>query len=679
MSKFNKLLLSELRVIESESNVSTKMIESADELYEALVDNENLSALGYTLKEDAILRLAAEYEENPSMTPLYKRVMALDLSIEVDPMYPNFPTQVLEMADHEYRADQAFHYLTTYGLESLLGVKVERGWLPETTDVAEREVDELVVDLKTLDYLGESEVDELVINSLIGKRERLLPGEFEIAKTVALRTDLEITNVPFKENIGAIFGELLLTGDLDTRYKTLEVLSGVVKHPGDVLDLVEFMVVKNKYKHFKTSVKRGLVELIEQFSDGAIEENLASNRWSNKFLGKGGKARAINRNISLIDFLSYNRFSKKDSAKKLVAELKSGLLKSWNQMLEKAYEEEDFDEVLELLAQRPGVMFRQVNRLVKLGVEPDVISGVLKSSAGNLKTQTIVSALNNYEGSEEVEKIFLDVLVNNINDKDLAKVFEDKKIYIEEGNVDFEMSSIEITDKFEDGGYVTNGVAIKIPEDSKFLRFFTYWNDKKTIDIDLHTVAVQSDGNISHVGWNGNFRDDVLVYSGDITHSDATEYIDLDLEGMRRLNVDKVQFNINSYTGIPFNRIETIFTGLMGISEMRAEVDLFDPKNVIFRHDLNNKSMAVDYAIIDVKTNTMKIVGKQSDSYNNTNVGEISEPALSMKRMIGLLVLTQGGTIVANEDEADLVLGLAKEDKENYVSLIDENFFMDAE
>lgn len=676
MSRFDKLLLSEMRTLESRGSASVKNVDLETQLERALADNENLKALGYQLKAEAIVRLAADYQENEGMTPLYKRVMELEPAIEVDPMYPNFPTQVLEMDELEFRTHQIIHYLTTYGVEELLGVEVKEGWLPKTEEIEEREEDILVADLKTLDYLSSRQVDELVINSLIGRKERLLPKEIELAKEVVIRTDLPIKNVPFKENIGAIFGDLLLTGSLEDRYKTLKTLANVMKHPGDVLDLTEYMVVQNNYKHLKTSVKRGLVELIEQFSAGAIEENLASNRWSNKFLGKGGKARSINRNIALIDYLSFNRFSKSDTAKNLVAELKSGLLKSWNQKLEQAYKEKDYEAVLDYLSQRPGVMFRQVNRLVKLGVDSEAISSLLKESSADLKTQTIVSALNNFDGDDKVKDIFMEVLINNLANKEM-EIFKDKKIYLEEDDVALDKSSIEITDKFVEGGYITNGIAVRIPESAQLLRFFTYWNDKRHIDIDLHGVTVDKDGDIEHVGWNGAYKNKALVHSGDITHSDAAEYIDLDLTELKKNGIDKIQFNINSYTGVPFSKIETVFTGLMAVSELREQVDLFDSKNVIFRHDLENNSMAIDYAVIDVENNIMKIIGETSDRHNNRNIVESLEPTLSIQKFIGILILTQGGTIVDDKEKADLVVGLAKADKENYVSLLDENFFMD--
>lgn len=671
MNRLNKLLLTELRIIQRDSTLKSNQ----GNLELALLDNENLKALGYTLKFDDIVKLAKDYNANENMTPLYKRIQTLEPKIEVSPMYPNFPKQVLEMDELEFRTNQVIHYLTTYGLESLLDIEITKGYLPATLEIDERFADKQVAKLKTLDYLSESEIDTKVIKDLIGRKERLGEKELEIAKAVIYRTDQTVEEIPFKENIGTLFGEPLLKGNLEERQEALRILANIVKHPGDVLDLVEQLVVLNKYKHFKTSLKRGLVDLIEKFPNDVIEENLASNRWSNRFRGKKGKARCINRNIALIDYLSYNRFSKNDDAKNIVVDLKNGNLISWNQKLEAAYANKDYDTVLKMLAQRPGVYFRQINRLIKLGVNRAPITVDMRELAGTLKTQSIVSALNNFTGSEETDQVFFDTLYANLNFKNIESL-RNKKVYIDEQDVMFSKSKLEITDKFAEGGYISNGMAIKIPEDAKYLRFFTYWNDKRRIDIDLHGASMTRDGIRSHVGWHSRHKDGVLVHSGDITHSDATEYIDMDIYGALKEDINRVQFNINSYTCVPFANIDTVFTGLMALSEMGQQVDLFDPKNVLFRHDLECKHMSIDYGMVDLENKVIYVGGKPSDYHNDTNVFDIPNHKLTIETYLNMLLLSQGATLTNNPEEADVVLGLAKSDRDNYVSLVDVNFFM---
>ena len=73
-----------------------------------------------------------------------------------------------------------------------------------------------------------------------------------------------------------------------------------------------------------------------------------------------------------------------------------------------------------------------------------------------------------------------------------------------------------------------------------------------------------------HVGWNSDFNTHGIVHSGDITHSNAAEYIDLD---MKDSQLDSISFVIHSYTCQTFDKIDTVFTGLMAVSELGQEVD----------------------------------------------------------------------------------------------------------
>lgn len=676
MNTLNKLLLSELRIIEGE-NISKDKI-SKEGLKLALVDKENLNALGYDLKVNHFANLAADYSKNKKFYPLFERVQEFEPEIKVSPMYPNFPLQVQEMSEEEFRSNQILHYFSTYGLEYMFDIEVKEGLLPKTRKLMERVEDEQVIPLKTIDYLTPSEVNEVVINKLAGKKERLLPNELAIVKFIVKRSERPlISEVPFKENIGSIFGESLLNGNLQERYRALNEVENIIKHPGDVLDLTEQLVKLNKYKHFKTSLKRGIVEMLEKFPVAALEENLASNRWSNSFLGAKGKARSRNRNIQLIDYLSYNKFSKKPECAAIVNQLKNGELYSWNQKLEKAYYEDKIDVVMELLRQRPGMYFRQLNRLQNVGMDLSLLSEDMFKMGKDLKTQSIISAMNNFDGDKNVVTAFYHALLGNLKAKEIEKI-HGKKVYLESNEIDFEKSVINVTDKFEEGGYIQNGMAIKLPEDAKILRFFTYWNDKKRIDIDLHATYLKN-GYLNHVGWHGDYKSNGVTYSGDITHSNAAEYVDMDIETALKNGIEKLQFNINSYSRVPFKDIDTVFCGVMVVGELKEKVKLYSAKNTLFRHDLMMNNLSVEYAYIDLKTRTIQIVGKSSSSneLNDTNIREDKVANLSMQNYLTSLFSFQDVQLVDKEEDAEVVIGLAKSDKDNYLSLIDENFFMD--
>ena len=145
------------------------------------------------------------------------------------------------------------------------------------------------------------------------------------------------------------------------------------------------------------------------------------------------------------------------------------------------------------------------------------------------------------------------------------------------------------------------------------LRFFVYWNDKVRVDVDLHAGYTDLFGSRHSVGWNANFKDRGVVFSGDITHSDAAEYIDVDLNA----RIDKVNANIHLYAGRPdFSKIETCYVGMMAVPEGNAngrESALYSEGNCFFRHNLQQTCETVNYGYIDVQHRCLVFDGTPQD------------------------------------------------------------------
>ena len=63
--------------------------------------------------------------------------------------------------------------------------------------------------------------------------------------------------------------------------------------------------------------------------------------------------------------------------------------------------------------------------------------------------------------------------------------------------------------------------------------------------VDLHANVIDNDENDIHVGWSGYYNKSGIVMSGDITHSDAAEFIDIDLKA----NILNVETYVNLFDG----------------------------------------------------------------------------------------------------------------------------------
>lgn len=157
-----------------------------ENLVKAMTINEELNTLGYTLKPEGIIMLAKS-----DMSNIVNDFKSIIGKVSAKPMYPNFPTQVMDMDEAEFRFHQMFHYFSTYGIEDLFGKEVQKGWLPSVEDTEKVKEDTSLLKLKVLDVIFEDEMANFCINKLSDKRERFTIEEKMIFEKAVARADKE--------------------------------------------------------------------------------------------------------------------------------------------------------------------------------------------------------------------------------------------------------------------------------------------------------------------------------------------------------------------------------------------------------------------------------------------------------------------------------------------------------
>ena len=249
-----------------------------------------------------------------------------------------------------------------------------------------------------------------------------------------------------------------------------------------------------------------------------------------------------------------------------------------------------------------------------------------------------------------------------------------KKVFLDMKEFDLEHSVLETEDRSKDGGYIRSGIAYKIPEGARYVRFFTYWNDRQRIDIDLHAGGVTTDGRELHVGWNAAFRGSGVVHSGDITHSDAAEYIDIDLSAPIR----EIYTNVHFFNGRSFKHIETCYVGMMAVDQIGQTISRYDPANCFFTHKLTQNTNSLYYGFIDVQNRFVRFVGQMNESrWAARPPVESEETMFSLREYLDTVIDGQGAELVASRQEADVVLTMGKSLLDNGMSLADNNFFLE--
>ena len=661
--KYHKLLLDELRFVVYEKGDASLTEEL---LTEAVTVNENLKSLGYTLSPADIAALAV----SPSLGSFYETVKGMMGTVDAAPMYPGFPQQVMDMDEAVFRFHQLVHYFSTYGLELLFGVEVHKGWLPCPEESGKAAEQDAVLQEKVIRLLPAQEAYIAPLRTIMSRKERMTLPERQIVRAAIANIsaeDASSLNVRFKENMNALYA---IVFDMADREAAFSILRSLCQHTGDVLRCIDVLLGKHRF-HFRTSQKRFLVKLLESYPVKDFRANLVLS-------GKSAR-----RNILLLNYIDYSVYSRSAAHMDAVNELRDGKLRSW-ESIAKTMLATGNDGTLDFIAQRPGMMLRMVAWLLRSGYAQDAIVAKLSEKADALSIQTLVTNLNHFGKLTEEERadaatlfsVFEQLLRAHMAGMDT--VLRNKKVALAMPEFDLDVSELHCNDKSAEGGFIRSGIAYRLPEGINTLRFFVYWNDDSRVDIDLHVGYSDLEGQNHSVGWNQSFRDSGVVFSGDITHSNAAEYIDIDLSAP----IDKVNANIHLFSGKSgFQDVGTCYVGMMAVPEGQSDgehYDLFKEANCFFSHHLRQDCATVNYGYIDVQNRCIVFDGApQSWNYDWYAGVEHQQGAFSLRRYLECLMAAQNATL-CDESEAEVVLVMGKPRSEKEISLIDANFLMDA-
>ena len=162
MREYLKNLFAQLRVF-----VITDGTDLTDEnLVKAVTLNENLKAYGFTLKPADLVRVA----KSATLDRFFEIFKSLQSDVKASPMYPDFPKQVMNMSEAEFRMHQLMHYFSTYGMEMIFGTRLDKAWYPdvESTEKTEKDVARRLLDfLSGVAYAQEGKIKKVALQTYI--------------------------------------------------------------------------------------------------------------------------------------------------------------------------------------------------------------------------------------------------------------------------------------------------------------------------------------------------------------------------------------------------------------------------------------------------------------------------------------------------------------------------------
>ena len=595
---------------------------------------KNIESLGYTFSPQLIDCLSTLSEPEASL--FYSQLVtdlkqAVGGAVEYAPMYPNFPAQVMEMAEAELYLNAITHYLG-----EVLGVRI----LPQYNTESRSPLSDSIK-LKIIELGTESELLDIFRNLLRANTSLSETDKQDLREFVSTFPNLTVDILPeqfgYKENL-AYVASLLLHGRQGSQ-ETYEqrphqlVLQPYFKTASDVLRLATAMsdgdislAENTRFRNFNRRERRLLLELLEQ-CDSIAEDML---RYKNRWIRLGEK---------LHPFEYRQRYPKCYRGFDVVRNDRP--VATFNSRLETAFTEQRWHDAIELLSTRPGEVARRLDFLLRNIGDREVIK-TWREVSDRVSTPVLLQVANHFQHRNG------DYPSGTLRERDKLRVFFPKgnvakafaiKNELPEINSSVCQEVVEICERTLIDRFAKLAPLGKVyidPELKKFpipfagrsaskslrqltrgsrlpigegntVRFFMWWKESVatgTVDIDLSAVMYDADWNyLEHISWtnlkSAKYR---AAHSGDFTSAPdgASEFIDLDLASILNYGGRYVVASVLSFTNQPFSELPECFAGWM-IRQNPNSGEIYEPQTVRDKVDLTANSAICIPAIIDLQ------------------------------------------------------------------------------
>lgn len=653
---------------------------------------KNFEALGFTVSKDLLdVMLSCTKQEVEQM---YKDIMPklralVGADVEYNPMYPNFPEQVMEASDVELFINAILHYFT-FGQ-----------WMPEY----EKEERLPLFDVNKMTVLTVGTKDDLmaVFSNLVASKSSLSEQDKEdieeVIKSVADYANYLPEEIPLKEN-AALIGKLIIE---EAPIKEAKWIQRYFNTATDILRLIVSLsdgdislATSTKFRKLKRPERRMIMDLLA--GCGNLVEDMF--RYQYEWIRVG----------EIVHPGEYDnkRYEKVQSAFNLIRSNDKPLM--FGGKVQNAIISGDMKKAATLLKERPGEFARQLDKVLRDAKDKNYIVNCFKSVASDVSTTVLLQVRQHFmtrnngdkvrvffpKGSvakaiiidnnlpkvddkycKSIVKICENALVENYQSRDfLGNIFIDEELknYI----VPFSQRSASSAAKT-----VIRGSKLPIKEDATAVRAFIWWTNipsdgwDSRVDLDLSAAFFDKDWNyVNHVSYtNLRSRNMEACHSGDITDGGkpngkgVAEFIDINIEAAAR-QARYVVFQVYSYTGQPFANIPCRF-GFMERENVNSG-EIFEPTTVSMKMDMSSQSKISIPVIFDCEERKMiwcdMNIGIDSMRYNyggnnfESNVGGVKDVCKAITNMnkpniYDLIVLNAQarGIVVTDRNQADII------------------------
>ncbi len=562
---------------------------------------KNVQGLGYIF-DPKIIALLETYklEEleafNRFVIAELKKLRGAD--VVYDPMYPNFPWQIMESSEIELFFNAIIHYWS-FGAILPEYEKEERLPLYELTKCTKIE-------------LGSEEDFIVMFRNLLHSSTSLSKTDREDLGWFARKYpgfDLFSEDIPLKENIA-----LVARLQLERVKNDQELLPVLTRHLKTASDVLRFAVALSDgdislasntvFKSFNRKHRKLLLSLLESIS--GIEEDIKRHEENWKRLGE-----------RLHPFEYQKQYPRSCAVFKKMFEGEN--IATFAGVIQKLINKNEIIQAVEVLKQRPGEFARKLDVLLRRSREDaaHAVAVAFETVADKVSVPVLLQVkahFTNRKASDlriffpkgnvtkaygianDVPPVSADVcshvvaacdsaLIKNFaSRKPLGKVFVDPalKDYL----VPFSQRSASKALKT-----LVRGSRIDLPANISTVRSFLYWKEPEgsRTDLDLSAMMFDKDWKyVEHISYT-NLRSQSYqaCHSGDITSAPngASEFIDLDIDSAVDYGARYIVLCVFCFTGQAFAELPECFMGWMARKNPNSG-EIYEPKTVENKIDI---------------------------------------------------------------------------------------------
>lgn len=662
---------------------------------------KNIESLGFTFSAEVleVIRTLSVDE----FVLFYKKTMKNLRAMVGDhvtyrPMYPNFPKQVMELAEAELYINAIIHYMSEYGGD-ITGVRIPDRGLPAYEE-AERFPLMRQEKVKIIG-LGSQEELQTLISQLIASHTSLSETDRQDIEWAIRTYEAETLfgkiipeQIPMKENVAFVVAALL-------RYQkaTAPDLAPLFKTATDVLRLAVALSEGNHslagpvhFRKFKRSERKMLLGLLEGLSH--ITEDMWRHRMKWIRLGEilhPGEYKA--------------KFPTAYNAFYILRNNKS--FQTFESKVQAAIERRAIVQCASLLSARPGEFARKLDLLIRLSNDSDesaFVMNLFSDVANQIATPVLLQVMSHFKERHrdkewraffpkgqagkaivipdelrplpfnscmKIVAICETALQERFKDlPPLGKVVVDE--HLKEQNVPFSQRSASKSLRT-----LTRGSKLDLPADDT-VRFFAWWkegfvNDGHTgrVDLDLSAVMYDADWNyMDHISYTHLRAEDYqAAHSGDIVSAPngACEFIDLHIPSIVQYGGRYIVAQLYAFSDQSFMELPECFVGWMSRNAPDSG-EIFEPATVVDKVDIAANTRIAIPIILDLQERKLIWcdLALKSEPYFANNVEGNQGGIVAMGRAMTSLVkptlydlfllhAVARGEVVDDSAEADIV------------------------